>query len=119
MSTLEQPEQRKHYRYKAHDGVIALTSDFACKVSNISESGLALKCIGHGDIPSNFSVQILMKSNNFHADVPVVVAWEKETEFSPFSSIFTKRVGVKFDELPQKEKLKIDCLVKIHKEFES
>ena len=120
MPTLkQQPEKRRHNRYKVYDGVIALTSDFACKVSNISESGLALECIAQGVIPPRFSVQILMKRQSFHANVPVIVAWEKETEFSAFSSIFTKSVGVKFNDLTHEEKCKIDCLVEIHKEFGS
>ncbi len=112
-------ETRKHKRYKAQDGTIAFSLGDRCKLTDISEGGVALACVSESNIPPSFSLYILMNNNKFQAKLPVKLVWEKEIELSPSSSIFTKSIGVEFDNLTGEEKAKVDFLIKIHQEFEA
>ena len=109
-------ELRGHNRYKISDKVIALSFDDVCRLTDISVGGAAIKCIGKSTLPTTWILDILMMEDNFHATIPVKLAWEKEVSLSPFSSVFTKCVGVQFDNLTTENKIKVDYLIKIHKE---
>ena len=104
-------ETRKHTRYKANEGIVALSFEDVCKLMDISEGGAAVTCIGKSEIPPKFSLDILMKEHKFHTRIPVKLVWESAVEHSAFSSIFTKNIGVEFDNLTGEEKKKIDYLL--------
>lgn len=108
------PDSRCHPRYKVHDSVIAMSFNDICQLTDISAGGVAIKCIGKSHLPSRWSLDILMVEENFHATIPVKLAWEKEVLFSPFSTVFTKCVGVQFDKLTTENQSKVDYLIKMH-----
>ncbi len=110
-------ESRRHKRYKVQEKVIALSFNDICRIMDISVGGAAIKCLGRSDLPPSWSLDILMVDEKFHATIPVKLAWEKEVQFSPVSSIFTKCVGVQFDNLTRENKKKIEYLIRLHEEY--
>ena len=112
-------DARKHIRYKAHDDIIVLSCEDACRLTDISEGGAAVTYINRRDIPPRFSIDIFMMSHKFNASVPVKLAWEGKVQFSPMSPIYTKSIGVEFHNLTEEMKSKIDYLIKIHQGFEA
>lgn len=110
-------ESRCHKRYKVQDKVIALAFEDVCRLTDISVGGAALKCLGGSDLPSKWTLDIMMAEANFHAALPVKLAWEKEVQHSPFSVVFTKCVGVQFDNLTAEHKKQVDYLIKMHEAY--
>lgn len=111
------PELRKQTRYKIPDKVIALSFEGACRLTDISAGGAAIKCIDKSDLPPRWSLDIMMLEDNFYATIPVKLAWEKVVACSPFSTIFTKCVGVEFDNLTAENKSKVNYLIKKHEAY--
>ena len=103
--------RRKHKRYRVKGGIVAFSTDDVFTLKNISEGGAAVTCIGKNDFPSSFSLEILMKSNNFKASFPVKLVWEKTIEVSPNTLILKKCLGVKFEKFTEENVLKIRHLI--------
>jgi hypothetical protein len=110
-------ERRKHGRFKVLDGMIVLSS-FAdlCLPTNISGGGLAVKSRRDNNhlIPTQWSIDILLKDERFHANIPIKLAWKKNINHSYFPYLF----GIQFDDTTESNRSKVKYLIKLHKELE-
>jgi len=107
-------EYRRNKRYNVNEKVIALSFEDICRLTDISVDGAAIRCIGKSNLPSKWSLDILMAEASFHVTIPVKLVWEKSVRPSLYSTKFTKCVGVKFDNLTAENKLKVEYLIKLH-----
>lgn len=108
-------EQRRHRRFKIGDGIVVLFSfDDLCLPTDISAGGLAVKSRGSNNrlIPAQWSIDILLKEERFHAHIPLRLVWKKNTNNSYFPNLF----GFQFDELTETNRSKVEYLVKLHQE---
>jgi len=110
-------EQRRHKRFKVVDRLVVLFSfDDLCLSIDISAGGLAVKSRANKSrlIPTQWLIDILLKDESFHAQIPLKLAWKKNIEHSFFPSLF----GFQFDELTETNRSKVEYLIKFHEEFE-
>lgn len=95
-------EQRKHERFKAPEGTIALACGRMGKVIDISKGGLSLMFFDGTitNIPRELSFDIFCTEKRINArQIPGKIAWEKEVSFSALSKIIYKIIGVQFTNL--------------------
>ncbi len=99
--SVQENNHRKHKRTKLRDGVVALSFNSVCKITDISPGGISLQCFGKGKIPEKWSIDILMKGSNLYIEqVPVKLAWNKKVQ--PITGSFFptgKLIGAKFEAL--------------------
>lgn len=109
-------EQRKHTRFKVVDGIVTLFSfkNF-CLPTDISIGGLAVKSRGNNSrfIPSQWTIDILLKDESFHAQIPLRLAWKKNINHSYFPNLF----GFQFEDLTETNRSKVEYLIKLHEEI--
>ena len=111
-------EQRKHKRFKVVDRIVVLFSfDDLCLPTDISAGGLAVKSRGHDTrlIPTQWSIDILLKGERFHANIPLKLAWKKNINHSYFPNL----LGFQFEDLTETNMSKMEYLITLHEEFES
>jgi c-di-GMP-binding flagellar brake protein YcgR len=94
--------------------VFGLSSGAVFIITDISAGGVSVRCNGKSDLPTKWSLDILVTDTDFHATIPVKLVWEKTVHVSPYSSIATKYIGVQFDNLTQEHKSKVERLIKLH-----
>jgi len=110
-------EQRRHRRFKVRDEIVVLFSfPDLCLPTDFSAGGLAVKSRGYDTrlIPRQWSIDILLKEESFHAQIPLKLAWKKNTDHSYFPNLF----GFQFDKLTETNRSKVEYLVKLHQELE-
>lgn len=110
-------EQRRHKRFKIGDGIVVLFSfDDLCLPTDFSAGGLAVKSRGYNTrlIPRQWSIDILLKEESFHANIPLKLAWKKNTNNFYFPNLF----GFQFDDLTKTNRSKVEYLVQLHQELE-
>jgi hypothetical protein len=108
------PEQRKHTRFNAPDGALALTCGSTSKVINISKGGISLMFQDDmdGDIPMKLSLDLLSTDYFITArKIPGKLVWEQEVSFSTMSRIVHKKVGVQFGKLSNRQKDQLNKLI--------
>ena len=97
-------ERRQHRRFTVPTKTIALTPNNLGQVLDISLEGCAVKYIGEDlNISSDKYLDILMKKTNnggCHLEkLPINIVWENSPDFSAFSTITVKKVGIEFRDL--------------------
>jgi len=110
-------EQRKYKRFKVVDRIVILFSfDDLCLPTDISSGGLAVKSRGYNSrlIPTQWSIDILLKGERFHANIPLKLAWKKNI----YHSYFPNLLGFQFEDLTETNNSKVEYLIKLHEEFE-
>jgi hypothetical protein len=112
-------ESRYNKRYSVLEKVIGISADDIFQLTDISAGGLAIKCRCNSKLPPKCSIDIVIAKDRFHATIPVKLVWEKETQPSPYVSMFTKYVGLQFDDLTKENKSKIEYLIKMHEALSS
>lgn len=112
-------ESRYNKRYSVLGKVIGISADDIFRLTDISAGGLAIKCRGDSKLPPKYSIDIVIAEDKFHATIPVKLVWEKETRPSLYVSMFTKCVGLQFDNLTKENKSKIEYLIKLHEALSS
>nr|MBF0221688.1 PilZ domain-containing protein [Desulfobulbaceae bacterium] len=107
-------ERRQFPRYTVPGKTIAITPHNLGQVLDISLDGCAIKYIGEDTLlNSNDYIDILMKeakNKGFYLEkIPINMVWENSPDFSAFSTIVVKKVGMKFKELSaiQQQELQI------------
>ena len=111
-------EQRKYKRFKMVEGIVVLFSHNDLFLpTDISVGGLAVKSRGYNShlIPANWSIDILLKGERFHAHIPLKLAWQKNIYHAYFPILF----GFQFEELTETNRSKVEYLIELHHEFES
>ena len=110
-------EQREHTRFKVVDRIVTLFSfGDLCLPTDISAGGLAVKSLGNNNhpIPTQWSIDILLKGERFHAQIPLKLAWKKNLHHS----YFPNRFGFQFEDLTDTNRSKVEYLIQLHEEFE-
>ena len=100
------------------EGIVVLFShNDLCLPTDICLGGLAIKSRGHNSnlIPAQWSIDILLKGERFHAHIPLKLAWNKNIYHAYFPILF----GFQFEELTETNRLKLEYLIELHQEFES
>jgi hypothetical protein len=109
MSTEKHVERRKYTRFRTRNGaLIELRSQRGKlgEIIDISKGGLAFRYIDIGDRPKgSFELDIFLKETGFRLEkVPAkTISDFRTTKYFPFSSTKTRRQGVQFGELTQKQ----------------
>jgi hypothetical protein len=109
MSTEKYVERRKYTRFRTRNGaLIELRSQRGKlgEIIDISKGGLAFRYIDIGDRPKgSFELDIFLKETGFRLEkVPAkTISDSRTTKYFPFSSTKTRRQGVEFGELTQKQ----------------
>lgn len=109
MSTEKHVERRKYTRFRTRNGALIELRPQRGKLGeiiDISKGGLAFRYIDIGDRPQgSFELDIFLKETNFRLEkVPAkTISDFRTTRYFPFSSTKTRRQGVQFGELTQKQ----------------
>lgn len=109
MSTEKYVERRKYTRFRTRNGaLIELRSQRGKlgEIIDISKGGLAFRYIDIGERPKgSFELDIFLKEAGFRLEkVPAkTISDSGTTKYFPFSSTKTRRQGVEFGELTQKQ----------------
>ena len=109
MGTEKYVERRKYTRFRTRNGaLIELRSQRGKlgEIIDISKGGLAFRYIDIGDRPKgSFELDIFLKETGFRLEkVPAkTISDSRTTKYFPFSSTKTRRQGVEFGELTQKQ----------------
>jgi hypothetical protein len=109
------PEMRKHKRYKAPEGSIALADGNMARIIDISRGGISILFLDNSllDIPKTLCLDLLSAENKTKVhQIPGEVAWEQEISFSTISGFIYKKVGMRFGgfTLQQKGQLELFLL---------
>jgi hypothetical protein len=112
-------ERRKHKRFLADDGVFVTfgSSDAHMgRVIDINMYGLAFECVGGQDPPTNSNeIEIFVGNSAFRlGKVPCQTIYQLEIDESPSTSINTKRCGVQFGILTDKQISKLSHVIELH-----
>ena len=111
-------EKREYNRFKVVERIVTLFSfDDLCLPTDISAGGLAVKSRGNISrlIPTQWSIDILLKGERFHAQLPLKLAWKKKNNNSYFPALF----GFQFEDLTETNRSKVEYLIKLHEECEA
>ena len=109
MSTEKKAERRKYTRFRTRNGALIEVRSHHGKLGeiiDISKGGLAFRYIDIGDRPKgSFELDIFLKESGFRLEkVPATTISDfQATKYFPFSSTKTRRQGVEFGELTQKQ----------------
>ena len=109
-------EQREHNRFKVADRLVTLFSyDHLCLPVDISAGGLAVKASGddNGRLPLQWKIDILLRGESFHAEIPLRLAWKMKRDHTYFPNLF----GFQFGELTETNRSKLDYLIQLHEEI--
>ena len=111
MSENRIPEQRKHKRFEAPKA-IAVNPGNVCRVLNISTGGLSFQCFLTIDLPTKWSLDIILAGSNFQLkQFPVELVWKAPVDQTDFLLIPEGNVGVKFDDLHQSQEEMLDSFL--------
>ena len=108
------PEKRKHRRFSAPDGALALAFGGTSKVLDISKGGVSLmfQADMDRDIPKELSLDLLSTDCFIKAwKIPGKLVWEQEISLSTMPKIVYKIVGVHFGKLSTTQKDQLDELI--------
>ena len=102
-------ERRKHRRFQVENGAFAVLGGLSWahstqklgQINDIGMGGLAFSYIASEEVSDDsVELNIFLAENRFHLrKIPFKTIWDVETEKVPFSSITTRRSGVRFGEL--------------------
>ncbi len=91
-------DQRKHKRYAAPDGAVAACNKTVCRITDISEGGMALNCIGNEPFSGEDNPTILCRKKGFFiGDLPIRLVRKTSEALIPLSAFRIETVGVIFD----------------------
>ncbi len=91
-------DQREHKRYAAPDGAIAACHNTVCRITDISEGGMALNCIGKEPFSEEEKPTILCRTKGFFIeDLPIRLVRKTNEALMPSSTFQIETVGVRFD----------------------
>ncbi len=108
---MTEEERRRYNRYCPPEGTIAVLRPYGeeiGRVKNIGKEGLAFEYLVLGDKNGSIStepkteIEILYPENGFYLSrIPCEIVWESDLqiEYSLFSVLPTKRIGIQFKEL--------------------
>jgi hypothetical protein len=100
----DETERRKHTRYRAHDGALAVLGPHSTKLGQIidvSAGGLAFSYIA-GKEPSNspFELSVLFAEDSFHlTKIPFKTISDQEAKAIPTNTLTMRRLGLQFGKL--------------------
>jgi hypothetical protein len=96
-------EQRKHRRFKTPKAIVVYPGN-VCRVLNISTGGLSFQCFLTMDVPTKWSLDIIIAGTNFLLrQLPVELVWKAPADQSNFLFVPVENAGVKFNDLHQSQ----------------
>jgi len=105
------PEKRKHERFKTSKAV-AVNPGNVCKVLNISTGGLSFQCFHKIDLPTKWSLDIIIAGSNFQlTQFPVELVWKAPADQSNFLFMPFENAGIKFKDLNQSQADMLDSFL--------
>jgi|GEM_PF-6222669 len=113
-------KERRHYpRYTVPSRTIAITPRNLGQLIDISVDGCSIKYIGEEiHLDTEEYIDILMKiakGNGFYMEkLPINVVWEDEPDYSAFSTITIKKVGMAFKTLTARQKRQLQRFIDIY-----
>ena len=113
MNSKKITERRKHQRFKAREGSFAALkpSQAVGEITDISKGGLAVHyALYDRDLEMPSEVMIIFTADRFHLKkIPCKKISDFQIEENPpFSSISTRRCGLKFGDLTEEQKSQLD-----------
>lgn len=107
-------ERRQHQRFKAPEKTLAITPNIIGQIVDISAGGCELKYIdNNGTLAHEGAMDILMNDRGFYMEeIPIRMAWQDTPESSALSTIIIRKVGIRFTDLNQDQREKIDFFIK-------
>jgi hypothetical protein len=112
-------ERRQHARYTVPGRTIAITPRNLGQLIDISLDGCSIKYIGEEiHLDAEDYIDILMKISKgtgcYMQKLPINVVWEETPDFSAFSTIIVKKVGMSFKGLTSEQKQQIKSFIEIY-----
>ena len=105
------PEQRKYKRIELPKAIV-LNPGNACVLVNISRGGLLFKSISLVAWPEKWLLDTITIQSEFDIEhCPVELVWMKTDDELIGSSMMLANVGVKFGDLDQSQRAKLDYLL--------
>jgi hypothetical protein len=102
--------QRKHKRFECPESIV-INPDNVCQLINISTGGLSFKCSRVVELPTKWSLDIIIAGSYFRIkQFPVELLWKKLDDDPRCLSMPAENVGVKFDELNQSQEAMLEYL---------
>lgn len=112
--TLPTEERRQYPRFCVREGVYAFINNIPFTIQDISEGGMKLQSVVFDEAPlENLKVDIFVNNGKFYLkDVPVrLVSLLQDDTTTPFSTIYVRRFGFKFEDLTEQQKHLLDNLI--------
>lgn len=104
-------EQRKNKRVQLSKTII-LNPGNACMLVNISKDGLLFKCLHNVVWPDKWLLNIITNKRELDIEhCPVELVWMETDDELSGSSVMMKKIGVKFGNLTQSHRAKLDSLL--------
>lgn len=110
----ENTDRRRHTRFQVRDGAFAYINNIPFTIRNISEGGMRLQSVVFEDTPQEeMTLDIFLKDEDFYLqDIPVqLVTLLRKTTDSPFSTLQLRCLGIKFGELTEQQKTRLDFFI--------
>jgi len=105
------PEQRKHKRYEIPEALV-VTPGNVCQLINISTGGLSLNCIRAVDLPTKWSLDIIIAGSDFYLkQLPVELLWIKLNDRLRSLSMPEGNAGIKFDGIHLSQRILLDNFI--------
>lgn len=116
------PERRKHKRFRAADGALAVLrqawphSTTIGQIIDIGRGGLAIRYIAGEDRSSGLSeLSIVFTDHSFYLPrVPIITVFDFEIARMPFISMTPRRRGLQFGELTHHQMSELIYFIKNH-----
>ena len=109
-------ERRQHIRFAVPSKTLAITPRYLGRLLDISLEGCGVKYVGEDiRLEETEHIDILMKRSKangcYMERLPIKIVWEDSPEFSPFSTIVVKKVGMKFNGLSSLQKQQLHSFI--------
>ena len=107
-------ERRQYPRFRVREGSYAFINNIPFTIQDISEGGMQLKSVVFDERPhDNLKVDIFISNSKFYIKgVPVrLINLLHDDSTTPFSAIYAKRFGFKFEELTEQQRNFLENLI--------
>ncbi len=119
---MNEAERRFYKRYQAKDGALAFIDSIPGRIVDISEGGMSINyMVFEKEITSSLMLDIFFNDDKFFLqNIPARVVSEKVKEpLTPFSSVVIRRYSIRFGDLSEDQREKLNYFIHHNTEIEA
>ncbi len=119
---MNEAERRFFKRYHAKDGALAFIDSIPGRIVDISEGGMSINyMVFEKEITNRLLLDIFFNDDNFFLQgIPAQVVNEKVKEpLTPFSSVIIRRYSIRFGDLSDDQKNRLEYFIHHNTDIES